>query len=91
MAPPTSEVTAIAGTTVKLESTVTAMEAANAGLMAAAAAHPDVPRVSWLLLTVHRQDSRANLYGWKWSDGHFREVRSEHWRESTAKKARRRR
>ena len=46
--------------------------------LAAAGAHPEVPKERWLLLTVHRQDGRANLYGWKWSDGHFSEVRREH-------------
>ena len=75
----------------EVEATSAAMEAANAGLMAAAAAHPDVPRESWLLLTVHRQDGRANRYGWKWSNGHFSEVRHEHWRETTARRAGRRR
>jgi hypothetical protein len=91
MAPPTWEVTAIAGTTtLELGATGTAMEAANAGLVAAIAAHPELPRGKWLLLTVHRQDGRANLYGWRWADGHFREVRREHWRETTAKNSRRR-
>jgi hypothetical protein len=92
MAPPSWEVTAIAGTTtVRVNATGTAMEAANAGLIAAAGAHPDVAKERWLLLTVHRQDGRANLYGWRWNDGRFSEVRREHWRETTARKTRRRR
>jgi hypothetical protein len=89
--PPLWEVTCIAGTTtLDLGAQGTAIEAANAGLMAATNAHPDVPRESWLLLTVHLQDGRANLYGWRWSDGRFREVRREHWHETTAKARRRR-
>ena len=91
MAPPLWEVTCIAGTTtLELGASGTAMEAANAGLRAATHAHPERPREQWLLLTVHRQDGRANLYGWRWADGRFREVRREHWRDSPAKVHRRR-
>jgi hypothetical protein len=88
--PPLWEVTCIAGTTtLDLGAQGTAIEAAAAGLHAAASAHPEVPREGWLLLTVHRQDGRANLYGWNWSEGRFREVRREHWRETRPDKARR--
>jgi hypothetical protein len=92
MAPPLWEVTCIAGTTtLEVGATGAALEAAAAGLQAATASHPEVPKEAWLLLTVHRQDGRANLYSWKWSDGRFRELRREHLVDSAARKARRRR
>ena len=63
---------------VELGARGTATEATPAGLDAASARHPEVARAAWLVLTTHRQDSRANCYGWRWEGSALTEVRHDH-------------
>jgi hypothetical protein len=81
------EVTCIAGaTTVELVARGTTSQAATAGLLAAERLHPELPKDAWLVVTVLRQDGRANVYvGWHWVDFCFGgKLLDEHWRETTA-------